>query len=85
MTTQKVGQVPASPAADVDLFTINDVAERLRCSRDHVYRLINAGLLKVVDISAPGSLRTKSRVRSDDFQDYINRRTRGRVPAGDAA
>jgi excisionase family DNA binding protein len=74
-----------SPSETVDLFTIEGTATRLRCSDTHVYRLINAGLLRAVDISAPGSPRTKTRVRSDDLQDYIDSRTRGRTPAGDAA
>jgi hypothetical protein len=43
----------------------------------HVYRLISAGELMAVDIGTPGSGRAKTRVRSDDLADYINRNTRG--------
>ena len=57
---------------DVRLLTIDEAAERLGCSKMHVYRLINAGALRSVDISAPDSKRSKSRVRSDDLQSYID-------------
>ena len=53
------------------LLTVVEVAERLSCSRPHVYRLINTGALRSVDISTPESRQTKSRVRSDDLQNYI--------------
>lgn len=50
----------------------------------HVYRLIAAGELRVVDIAQPGARKSKTRVRSDDLDDYIESRTRV-APAGDAA
>jgi excisionase family DNA binding protein len=72
--------------ADLDLLPIPATAERLRCSDMHVYRLIAAGELRAVDIAAPGSRRSKTRVRSDDLAAYIERMTRGKaVPSGDAA
>jgi hypothetical protein len=45
----------------------------------HVYRLIEAGELRAVDISTPGAERPKLRVRSDDLADYIERNTRARA------
>jgi len=45
----------------------------------HVYRLIAAGELRAVDIATPGAGRSKTRVRSDDLADYIDRKTRGRT------
>jgi len=55
----------------------------------HIYRLIAAGELEAVDISQPGSRRSKTRIRSDHVDSYIERKTRGRVasptPADDAA
>lgn len=57
---------------DTRLLTIDETAERLGCSKPHVYRLIQAGALRSVDISAPDSRRSKSRVRLDDLQSYID-------------
>jgi excisionase family DNA binding protein len=54
-------------------------AEILGCSEMHVYRLIAAGELTAVDIAAPDAGRSKTRVRSDDLADYIDRKTRGRA------
>lgn len=54
------------------VFTPQQVADHLNCSRMHVYRLIQSGALKAVDISAPGSVRTKTRVREEDLQEYID-------------
>jgi hypothetical protein len=45
----------------------------------HVYRQIARGDLRAVDIASPGAGRTKTRIRSDDLADYINRKTRGRA------
>jgi hypothetical protein len=45
----------------------------------HVYRLIAAGELPAVDIATPGAGRSKTRIRSDDLADYIDRKTRGRA------
>lgn len=60
---------------DVRLLAIPTVAERLDCSRGHVYRLIAAGLLRAVEIKATGK-RPKTRVRSDDLQAFIEAQTR---------
>jgi excisionase family DNA binding protein len=63
--------------------TLHSVAEAaadiLGCSEMHVYRLIAAGELTAVDIATPGAGRSKTRVRSDDLADYIDRKTRGRA------
>ena len=58
--------------ANVRLLTVAEAAERLGCSKPHIYRLIAANALKAVDISAPGSTRSKSRIRVDDLAKYIN-------------
>lgn len=54
------------------VFTPQQVADHLNCSRMHVYRLISRGALKTVDIANPGSLRTKTRIREEDLQEYID-------------
>jgi excisionase family DNA binding protein len=53
-----------------EVLTIPQVAERLKVSRNTVYRLISAGELPVVEV---GSV---SRVAEKDLQDYIDRNTR---------
>jgi excisionase family DNA binding protein len=45
-------------------------------SEMHVYRLIADGELRAVDIARRGARRSKTRVRSDDLDDYIKRSTR---------
>jgi excisionase family DNA binding protein len=55
------------------LLTIPETAERLRCSKAHVYRLIAAGQLASVDISVDGSTRAKTRIREADLHLYIDR------------
>ena len=61
------------------LHTVPGAAGLLRCSDMHVYRLIAAGELTAVDIATPGAGRSKTRIRSDDLADYIDRKTRGRA------
>jgi len=55
------------------LLTIPETAERLRCSKAHVYRLISAGQLRTVDIGVVGSTRAKTRIRETDLHTYIER------------
>ena len=63
--------------SELRLYSIPETAELLGgCSEPHVYRLIAAGVLRAVDISVPGSKRSKTRIRSDDLADYIERQTR---------
>ena len=55
------------------LLTIPMAAAALSCSRRHVYTLIAGGELRPVDI---GHGRSKTRIRPDDLQAYIERQTR---------
>ena len=65
------------PAAQpVDLLTPAAAGARLGCSDDHVYKLIAVGELEAVDIAQPGAKRSKTRVRSDSIDAYIESRTR---------
>ena len=57
--------------ADTLLHTIPQVADILTCSRPHVYSLISSGRLGSVDISTPGSTRTKLRVRHEDLIAFL--------------
>jgi len=73
-------QRPRGAQQSVKLHSIPETAEILGgCSEMHVYRQIAAGELRAVDIATPGSGRSKTRVRSDDLADYIERQTRGRT------
>ena len=49
----------ASPLTSVQLLTIPETAERLRCSENHVYALIAAGRIRAVDVARPGSGRPR--------------------------
>jgi excisionase family DNA binding protein len=69
--------VPGASAA-LGLLTISGAAALLGCSDNHIYRLIESGELPAVDIAQPGSRRSKTRVRDDDVQAYISRKTRRR-------
>jgi hypothetical protein len=73
-------QRPRGAQQDVTLYTIPETATRMgNCSEMHVYRQIAAGELRAVDIATPGSGRPKTRVRSDDLADYIDRKTRAAI------
>lgn len=67
---------PRQAQLAVVLHTVPETAARLGCSEMHVYRLAAAGELAVVDIAPPTSMRSKTRIRSDDLAEYIERRTR---------
>lgn len=58
------------------LLTIRETAERLGVKAPNtVYALISAGKLRAVDIAATGT-RSRTRIREDDLQDYIDSVTR---------
>lgn len=58
------------------LLTPAEAARHLGCSPDHIYRLVAAGALSVVDIARPGAQRSKSRIREDELARYIDAQTR---------
>lgn len=57
------------------LLSPTHVAERLDCSRPHVYGLIAAGRLRAVEIKATGT-RSKTRIREEDLEAFIDANTR---------
>lgn len=57
------------------LLTLAEAAGQLACSRSYVYRLIAAGDLHAVDIKASSNTRSKTRVRVDEVEAFIARRT----------
>ncbi len=48
-----------------ELLTINEVADRLKCSRDTVHRLINRGELPTTRVG------TRPRISEDALADYL--------------
>jgi len=66
----------AGDRVSTEVLTIPQVAQRLKCSKPTVYRLIAAGALRAVDISVPPATRSKTRVRVDDLQAYLEANTR---------
>ena len=66
----------ARTADDDEVYSINELARtKGKCSGMHIRRLVAAGELPVIDISAPGSGRPKLRVRASDWADYLERQT----------
>lgn len=57
------------------LLSPTHVAERLDCSRPHIYGLIAAGRLRAVEIKAKGT-RSKTRIREEDLEAFIEANTR---------
>lgn len=54
------------------IYTPQQAADWLACSREHIYRLIRKGVLPAIDISPPGSIRTKTRIRERDLVAYVD-------------
>ena len=78
MATQTGGRT-SRPSAQ--LFSVPAAAARLECSEMHIYRLVSTGELRAVDISRKGAGKSKTRIRSDDLDAYIEARTRRAAPA----
>lgn len=58
----------------VRLYSVASAAELLEVSTDYVYDRINDGLLRVAEL---GSTKSKTRIRADDLQAFIDARTFG--------
>jgi excisionase family DNA binding protein len=82
MATQTGTRANRPPA---QLLPIPAAAERLGCSEMHIYRLVSSGELRAVDISRKGAGKSKTLIRSDDLDAYIEARTRCAAPAGPGA
>lgn len=57
------------------LLTPEEAGDRLGVTAKSIYRLIALGELRAVEVKVSGT-RSKTRVRDDDLQDFIDRRTR---------
>lgn len=58
------------------LLTIPQAAERLVIGTSTVYKMIACGDLRAVDMTVPGARSSKTRVREDDLDAFIEARTR---------
>ena len=65
------------------LLSITHAAEQLDCSRGHIYGLIAAGKLRAVDTKAKGT-KSKTRIRAEDLEAFIDANTRSAVRGGGA-
>lgn len=68
--TDLAGALVTDTRIPAEVLTIPQVADRLKVSRNTVYRLISDGDLPVVEV------RGKSRIAEADLQQYIDRNTR---------
>jgi excisionase family DNA binding protein len=73
---KEVAVAKAATRVREPLYTVPAAAEYLGCSEMHIYRLIAKGVLRAVDISMPGSGRSKTRIRPDDLGAYLEQQTR---------
>lgn len=71
-----VGELPAGSGGDGwgPLLGVAQVAHRLGCSRAHVYRLINDGALRAVDIRRSTASGSKLRIPESDVIRFIDSR-----------
>ena len=57
------------------MLTIPQAAAILGCSRQHVYRLMHAGVIPFVDLSIPGSNRSYTRISEVELRHWIRENT----------
>jgi excisionase family DNA binding protein len=56
-----------------NLLSVDEVAEALGCSKMHVHRLVQAGSLTPVNISVPGTSKTRFRFTTAELQAFYER------------
>ena len=70
---------PAPAAQAVRLYTVVEAGKVLGVSRGFVYKMINDGEIRTVELGT--NCKSKMRVRADDLQSFIDARTHGTVDA----
>ena len=60
-----------SETQTIKVLTVQQAADALHCSKTHIYRLIHSGALETVDISKPGSQKTRMRILMEDLNEFI--------------
>ena len=58
--------------------TAEQVAEKMCCSRQHVYNMLESGQLPCVDFSTPGSKKKLRRISEDALDKWLSARTQDR-------
>ncbi len=58
--------------------TAEQVAEKMCCSRQHVYNMLESGQLPCVDFSMPGSKKKLRRISEDALDKWLSARTQDR-------
>jgi excisionase family DNA binding protein len=58
------------------LLTIPETAKKLGLAMTTVYKMIAEGDLRAVDVAVRGAKKSKTRVREDDLEAFIEGRTR---------
>ena len=58
------------------LLTIPETADELGISPNTVYKMIACGDLRAVDMAVPGARSSKTRIRLEDLEAFIEARTR---------
>ncbi len=56
-----------------NLLSVDEVAERLGCSKMHIHRLVAAGALRPVNISVPGASKSRFRFSREELQSFYDR------------
>jgi excisionase family DNA binding protein len=62
------------------LLTPAEAGKLMSVSADHVYRLVAKGVLRAVDISMPGSTRSKTRIPREALEQYIQSLHKAKEP-----
>lgn len=68
--SKKAPDSPAEVQAPQKLISTQDAADRIGCSRSHIYTLVAEGKLRRFNIAVRGD-RTKIRVADEDVSAYI--------------
>ena len=58
------------------LLTVDQLAFRLSCSKDHVVRLVDDGTIPFLDIARAGGTNRKIRFRNDAVEAFLGRQQR---------
>lgn len=59
--------------SEVVYLTAAQVAEKMGCTRQHVYNLMSSGALPCSEIGRPGAKHKTKRVREDVLEKWLNR------------
>ena len=64
--------------SEMRYLTAEQVAEKMCCSRQHVYNMLASGQLPFVDFSLPGSKKKLRRISENELEKWLSTRTKDR-------